>query len=286
MKLRKALLLTTMTAAIASMNMFAAFADTEVAVEDQQEEAVVVTTDQESLKTGWDGSGSVWRYYDENGNLVSGWIPAEGGDGRGNEVWYYIDPATMLMVYNETRVIDGVSYSFGEDGSWVAPYVTAPKGKLTGGSFFNTWSNIKIPQVIGSTNTDYEAEDQFAGASYASIGSPKLTHDLYMSTDFGDLEIFYLDMAQKPEMDAAAFAAELGNIEKGKTGTLSAVGTAAVGNQQYATISITKPGRRKASQTTYYCRKQDGYMVIICTSGYEADANAMADIVNTITTAQ
>lgn len=279
MKLKKVLLLATMTAAIGSMSAFAAFAD-EVPADD----SVAV---EENLKLGWDGSGSTWRYYDENGNLVSGWIKAEDGDGRGSEVWYYIDPSTQLMVYNETRVIDGVSYTFGEDGSWVAPVPTAPKGKLSGGTYYNTWSNLRIAQVIGNAHNDVEAEDQFSGEDYASIGSPTLTHDLMMETDFGDLEIYYANMKNKTDMDAAAFAAELGNLEKGKTGQLSEVETVTIANQNYAKISITRTNKKgKQNVQTYYCRKQEGFMVILSTYSSASDAGAMADIVNSITTAQ
>lgn len=279
MRLEKALLLAAMTAAIGSMSVFAAFAD-----EAPTDDTVAV---EESQKLGWDGSGSTWRYYDENGNLTSGWIKAEGGDGRGAEVWYYIDPTTQLMVYNETRVINGVSYTFGEDGSWVAPIPTAPKGKLSGGSYYNTWSNLRIEQIIGNAHNDVEAEDQLSGDDYASIGSPKLTHDLMMETDFGDLEIYYANMQNKPDMDAAAFAAELGNLEKGKTGQLSEVETVTIANQNYAKIAITRTNSKgKQRVQTYYCRKQEGFMVILSTYCSASDAGAMADIVNSITTAQ
>jgi len=285
MKLKKALVLTTMTAAIAGMNMFTVLAD-EPAAEDQVKETVI-NTEQETLKTGWDGNGSTWRYYDANGNLVSGWVKADGGDGRGNEVWYYIDPATQIMVYNETRVIDGVSYSFGEDGAWVAPTVTAPKGKFSGSVFTNTWSNIKIPFIPNDiVDKEHDAEDQFAGSDYAAIGSPKLTHDLYASYESGDLEIYYLDMKNKPEMDAVAFATEMGNIAKGKKGTASAVETATVGNQQYSKVVITTPRKKGAELSTYYCRKQDGYMVVIYTNVIDSDAAAMESNLSTITTAQ
>lgn len=277
MKLRKVMLLAMMTAAIGSMNMFAAFAD---GPEDAAEEEAAAV--EESYQIGWVGSGSIWRYYDNSGNAVTGWIKADGGDGRGNEVWYYVDPSTGVMVYNETKVIDGVGYTFGEDGSWVAPTVKAPKGRLTGGSFYNTWSNLRIEQTIGNTETDREAEDQYVGEEYSAIGSPKLTHDLYMSTDFGDLEIFYADMKSMPELDAATFASNLAGIEKGSKGTASAVETVTVANQEYSKVSVTG----KKTTTTFYCRKQDGYMVVICTSGSIGDASAMADIVNSITTAQ
>ena len=105
MKLKKVMLMAALAAAIGSVNMVTALAD-----ENETE-----------TKYGWEGSGNTWRYYDSNGNLKSGWIKAEDGDGRGNDVWYYIDPSTNLMIYNTTRTIDGVSYTFSDDGSWVAP---------------------------------------------------------------------------------------------------------------------------------------------------------------------
>ena len=105
------------------------------------------------------------------------------------------------MVSNTTRNIDGVDYTFGDDGSWVAPRTTAPKGHITGGRYYNTWSNLCIPQIIGTTEADFEAADQYTGGEYAAIGRPSLTHDLYMSTDFGDVEVYYLNMKDKQDMD-------------------------------------------------------------------------------------
>lgn len=119
MKLKKVMLMAALAAAIGSVNMVTALAD-----ENETE-----------TKYGWEGSGNTWRYYDSNGNLKSGWIKAEDGDGRGNDVWYYIDPSTNLMIYNTTRTIDGVSYTFSDDGSWVVPVQTAPKGHVTGGRY-------------------------------------------------------------------------------------------------------------------------------------------------------
>ena len=89
MKLKKVMLMAALAAAIGSVNMVTALAD-----ENETE-----------TKYGWEGSGNTWRYYDSNGNLKSGWIKAEDGDGRGNDVWYYIDPSTNLMIYN-TCIID------------------------------------------------------------------------------------------------------------------------------------------------------------------------------------
>ena len=120
MKLKKVMLMAALAAAIGSVNMVTALAD------ENETEA----------KYGWEGSGNTWRYYDSNGNLKSGWIKAEDGDGRGNDVWYYIDPSTNLMIYNTTRTIDGVSYTFSDDGSWVVPVQTAPKGHVTGGRYY------------------------------------------------------------------------------------------------------------------------------------------------------
>ena len=74
MKLKKVMLMAALAAAIGSVNMVTALAD-----ENETE-----------TKYGWEGSGNTWRYYDSNGNLKSGWIKAEDGDGRGNDVWYYI----------------------------------------------------------------------------------------------------------------------------------------------------------------------------------------------------
>ena len=134
MKLKKVMLMAALAAAIGSVNMVTAFAD---------------ETASEETKYGWESDAkNNWRYYDKDGNLASGWIKSEEGDGRGNEVWYYIDPATHIMVSNTTRNIDGVDYTFGDDGSWVAPRTTAPKGHITGGRYYNTWSNLCIPQII------------------------------------------------------------------------------------------------------------------------------------------
>ncbi|MFR8165503.1 MAG: hypothetical protein ACLU8D_05440 [Enterocloster sp.] len=111
MKLRKVLLLTAATAALGSMNVISAFADAVVVEEDGSirnsapAETTEGATDTESMLYGWTEQGSNWVYYDGKGNTVKGWIKAEGGDGRGNEVWFYTDPETGLMVANQTRVM-------------------------------------------------------------------------------------------------------------------------------------------------------------------------------------
>ena len=136
MKLKKVMLMAALAAAIGSVNMVTAFADETASGE---------------TKYGWESDAkNNWRYYDKDGNLASGWIKSEEGDGRGNEVWYYIDPATHIMVSNTTRNIDGVDYTFGDDGSWVAPRTTAPKGHITGG-------NITIP---GRTSASRRSSEQ------------------------------------------------------------------------------------------------------------------------------
>lgn len=266
MKLKKVMLMAALAAAIGSVNMVTALAD------ENETEA----------KYGWEGSGNTWRYYDSNGNLKSGWIKAEDGDGRGNDVWYYIDPSTNLMIYNTTRTIDGVSYTFSDDGSWVVPVQTAPKGHVTGGRYYNTWSNLCIPQIIGTTESDFEAADQYTGGEYAAIGSPSLTHDLYMSTDFGDVEVYYLNMKDKQDMDAQTFANTLAGIEKGQKGQATIAETVTIANQQYSKVTVSG----KKTSRTYYCRKQDGYMVVVRTTGRTKDVASLNSIVMSMTTAQ
>lgn len=264
MKIRKVMLLAALTAAIGSANLFAAFAD------------------EEDLKVGWQEEGSNWVYYENGSRVTNRLIYAEDGDGRGNTVCYYVD-GTGVMVTNTTQEIDGKVYEFGEDGSWVAPYEGAPKGTISGNSFYNTWSNIRLDNMIGTVESDYVAEDQFTGEEFASIGSPKLTHDLYLTTSVaGDLEIYYADMRNKPNLDAATFASEIGRLTKGKNGQASAVTTVNIGGQDYSKITVTK----KKRQTDYYCRKQENFMVVISTTGSVYDAGTMAGIVSGITVAR
>ena len=91
---------------------------------------------------------------------------------------------------------------------------------------------------------------------YGTIGNPKVTYDFSMSTDFGELEIYYANMAKMPEMDAATFAAQLGNAEKGKTGQVGAVETVTVGGQNYSKVSITRTNKKgKQNQTSLTWQK-------------------------------
>lgn len=263
MKLRKVMLVAALAAAIGSANMFAAMAD------------------EEDAKSGWEQSGSSWYYY-ENGQMVtSRWI-SSGDDGRGNIVYYYVD-GSGVMLANTTKTIDGTSYTFGEDGSWVAPYQGATKGTVSGSTFYNTWSNLRLENMPGTVDSEVAAEDQYTGGGFESIGSPKITHDLYLTTNTaGDLEIFYADMSSKPNMDAASFAAEFANLTKGKNGTVGEVSTVTVAGQNYSKVTITK----KKRVNEFYCRKQDKYMVVIATSGSKYDTVYMEALVNSITTAR
>ena len=69
MKLKKIMLMTAMAAAIGSVNMVSALADETATGE---------------TKFGWEcDANNNWRYYNADGNLATGWIKAEEGDGRG-----------------------------------------------------------------------------------------------------------------------------------------------------------------------------------------------------------
>ena len=108
-----------------------------------------------------------------------------------------------------------------------------------------------------------------------------MTYDFSMSTDFGELEIYYANMAKMPEMDAATFAAQLGNAEKGKTGQVGAVETVTVGGQNYSKVSITRTNKKgKHNETFFHMDKQESFMVILATSCTMSDAGAMADVVH------
>ncbi len=268
MKLKKIMLMTAMAAAIGSVNMVSALADETATGE---------------TKFGWEcDANNNWRYYNVDGNLATGWIKAEEGDGRGNAVWYYIDPTSQIMVSNVTRNIGGVDYTFNEDGSWVEPAVTAPKGHITGGRYYNTWSNLCVPQIIGSTETKDDVAEEYIGSEYAPVGNPYRTQDLCMDTDFGSLEVFYLDMKNKPDMDAQTFANTFAGIQKSQKGQATQAVTVTVANQEYSKVTVTG----KKNTDAYYCRKQGGYMVVIYTSGRTKNAAALESVVMNMTTAQ
>ena len=103
-----------------------------------------------------------------------------------------------------------------------------------------------------------------------------------MSTDNGDVEIYYLDMKNKPDMDAQTFVNTLVGIEKAQKGQATQAVAVTIANQQYYKASVTG----KKTTNTYYCRKQDGYMVVIYTNGRIKNASALDSIVMNITTAQ
>ena len=103
-----------------------------------------------------------------------------------------------------------------------------------------------------------------------------------MSTDNGDVEIYYLDMKNKQDMDAQTFVNTLVGIEKAQKGQATQAAAVTIANQQYYKASVTG----KKTTSTYYCRKQDGYMVVIYTNGRIKNASALDSIVMNITTAQ
>ena len=62
-------------------------------------------------REGWEKTAYGWTYY-QSGTKVLGWVE-DGGD------WYYIDPATELMIADTTRTINGIPYRFNSSGAWV-----------------------------------------------------------------------------------------------------------------------------------------------------------------------
>lgn len=64
----------------------------------------------------WKEIKDVWYYFDGQGYMVTGWIDADGKR-------YWADESGA-MVSNTTMVIDGVEYTFGEDGACETHYKT------------------------------------------------------------------------------------------------------------------------------------------------------------------
>lgn len=60
----------------------------------------------------WQKVQDVWYYFDGDGYMQTGWL-------QQGEEWYYLD-ASGAMIENETREIDGVSYTFDSDGRLTA----------------------------------------------------------------------------------------------------------------------------------------------------------------------
>ena len=58
-----------------------------------------------------------------------------------------------------------------------------------------------------------------------------------MSTDFGDVEVYYLNMKDKQDMDAQTFANTLAGIEKGQKGQATTAETVTIANQQYFKVN-------------------------------------------------
>ena len=279
MKLKRRFLLFAITLSMGAAAAFPAMAE-------PSEEA-----EEHAVRFGWTEEDGRWYYYDANGNRKTGWLEAEGGDGRGNEVWYYLD-GSGVMVANETRTIDGVSYTFGEDGAWVneKAYQGAPAGTMEVSTFTNNWSNIKITfpamYYLADASELASYEDYFQDDDYASIGKPKLTYDFQVETD-GDgscLELYYADMSSKPDMTPAAFVQAMAEIyAKSDYFTVrEAASDVTVGGQTYTKISLINDVDMRRD---FYCRKQDSYMVVLAAYGESANAGSLETALAAIQTA-
>lgn len=274
MKLKKVLMLMTMTAALGSIGVFSSIA----------------AVDEESIQVGWVESGDNWYYLDQNGNRVTGWVEAEEGDGRGHRVWYYMD-ASGIMVTNRTMNIGGKEYTFGEDGSYVegADYQGATRGSFSGTTFTNGWSNIKVsfPSMAYSYGTEdlKGYEDYYVDSDYAAIGQPKLSYDFMVETngDGDTLELYYADMSANAAMTPAQFAqAMAGILAKTDYYTIKANAVdVTVGGQTYTKISLLND---VDVQKDLYCRKQDSYMVVLTATADSGRIGSLDSLISTITT--
>lgn len=274
MRLKKVIMIMTMTAALGSIGIFSSIA----------------AVDEESIQVGWVASGDNWYYLDNNGNRVTGWVEAEEGDGRGNRVWYYMD-AGGVMVTNRTMNIGGKEYTFGEDGAYVegADYQGASLGTFSGSTFTNNWSNIKVtfPSMNYSEGTEELKgyEDYFSDNDYAAIGKPKLSYDFMVETNSSGatLELYYADMSAAPTMTPAGYAQAMAVIlAKTDYYTVKAnVSDVTVGGQTYTKISLVND---VDMQKDLYCRKQDQYMVVLSATAETGGIGSLNSIISSITT--
>lgn len=275
MKLKKVLMIMTMTAALGSIGVFSS----------------VAAVDEENIQVGWVESGDNWYYLDQNGNRVKGWVEAEDGDGRGNRVWYYLD-ASGVMVTNRTMNIGGKDYTFGEDGAYVegSDYQGASRGSFANTTFTNSWSNIKLtfPSMTYTAGEEELKgyEDYYVDDDFAAIGKPKLSYDFMVETnrDGDSLELYYADMSTNAAMTPAQFAqAMAGILAKTDYYAVKAnVTDVTVGGQNYTKISLLND---VDIQKDLYCRKQDNYMVVLTATAESGRIGSLDSLISSITTA-
>ncbi len=283
MKFRKIMMIAGLTAALAGMSVFCAFAaeddevDVDTAVDDSDSESEWYSPD----------DGVTWYYYINGKAATDKWI--DGGYDYGDHYWYYVG-SDGIMYANTTREINGVMYTFEEDGTYVEKYVGAQTGDKDGNTFNNKWSNLRMENMAGTPESeeDFGEENQYVTEDYASIGSPKMTQDLVVYLGDIDLEVYYLDVsaASVSGMSADQYAAAFANAVKGSKTFDGNVTTVTIAGEPYSKVSIADTSKKYGKQRDYYFRKKDNFMIVIEVDGTRADADQMAALVGNFTTAQ
>ena len=99
-----------------------------------------------AMSHGWTQVEGYYHYFNESGHRLTGWI-------RDGQTYYYLDPeADGRMMADTTRIIDGVSCSFGSNGACLTS-VNVANAAVAGESSASTSGSGSSTPVVTSGET-------------------------------------------------------------------------------------------------------------------------------------
>jgi len=125
-------------------------------------------------KTGWVKEDNVWHYYDDNGQLMSGWITLDG-------TTYYLDPSNGNAMATGWKKIDGSWYYFSASGA-----MTTGWKKISGKWYFLDRSSGAM--VTGGWNRIDGKWYYFTDSGAIAIGWKKIDGDYYFFNAAGEMQ--------------------------------------------------------------------------------------------------
>lgn len=273
------------------------------------------------MKTGWHEDRGNWYYLNTNGTMFTGWLKLK-------DVWYYLNTAggamktgwhedkgnwyffedSGAMAVNVTKSINGVSYTFGQDGVWnnssgstaVANQTTFGMGAWSGNTFYNGWPNLKVTAPAGSTIYTSEQIRTAVGSDSKTLvndgtvtvekvneSADNLIYDSMFRLPDGNsvFQLAYINVYSPTiAVTAEQYSIQLREQLTGQRNlphTIEGTERVSLAGSEYIKLKTTMLGR--TTNQDIYIKKLDHFIVMLTVTYLPENSGSVSSVINGIT---
>lgn len=215
----------------------------------------------------WEQIDGTWYLFDRDGYMLTGWQQVD-------KTWYYLG-TDGAMVYGTTMTIDGIPYTFDNNGVMADQTASDPvMGHWAGSTFINEWSDLRLTVPQGYHSLDSSSLSEFSDSGV-------IPDMVSIKNDTCAVMVLYMDNA---DGDSVNQAMSFLNMFQSGSHTLEgggAIETVQAGNHSY--LRFYFPSTKESPLSGYlYVRSLGNYYVMIAAVSDAAGASEIREILSTL----